>query len=746
MNNAGGFASNTPLLDSNGNSNIAGGGGGVSSSALCSIPLDANGNCDGLLEPYPQPPFQSGVTNSISTSARALPDVSFLAADGVYGALWVVCSDNVANGSTTAETDCEQTNGSFDTNTTFTGVGGTSAASPAFAGMLALVSQSQGGVRLGQANNVLYNLAAQSSLYGTIFHDVTTGNNSVVCQSKTPDCGTNDFLTGYNAGTDYDAASGLGSVDVAQLIANWKKAVFTPTTTTLTTTSNTSVTHGTSITFNIGVSPVPGQSAEFVSLINNSGLENNSALVDGAIALTNGAASVPTGDLPGGSYNVYAYYGGDVNHTGSQSTSIAVNITPEASQVAIGATMIDPLSGNTVCDDVTGSAGTCVGLSAPYGLATAVSAQVQGASASNTIATGSISFADTAGSLPGSTVAISSNGIASYNNYVNQNQSLPVSSSNGITATYSGDPSYSASNSGSAYTLTVVQATPTGVAVVGSESGSTVTLQAQINTDSIGNAPTGTVTFSVGSTTIGTAPTASQTGFVSTGTVASLYQIAIPATTAGLVNGSNAIVATYAGDANYATAKGSANATITGGGTGGSYTLSGTGINISAGASTGNTSTITVTPASSGFSGTVALTCAVTSSPTGAIDAPTCSLNPASVSVSGKAATSTLTVNTTAPSTSGALNYPLKNVLAAAGGTALACLLMFTIPARRKGWRTILSLIVFALAISAAIGCGGSSNGGGGSVGGTTAGTYVVTVTGTSGSASQTTAVSVMVN
>jgi hypothetical protein len=744
--NSGGYTANKPTMI-NGATTIAGAGGGVSSTALCSIPLDANGNCNAVLGPYPQPPFQSGVTNSVSTSARALPDVSLLAADGLYNALWVVCSDSVANGSMTPGTDCEQASGSFTSGTTFTGVGGTSAASPAFAGMLALVSQSQGGVRLGQANNVLYNLANQSSLYSTIFHDVTTGNNSVFCSGGTlANCGTNSFLTGYNAGTGYDAASGLGSVDVAQLITNWKKAAFTPTTTTLATTSNTSVTHGANITFNIGVSPAPGQSAEFVSLINNSGLENNGALVDGAIALKSGAATVTTGDLPGGSYNVYAYYGGDVNHTGSQSTPIAVNISPEASQVAIGATMFDPLTGNTVCDDVTGSAQSCVGLSAPYGLATSISAQVQGASGSNTVATGSISFADTAGSLPGSPVAISSNGIASYNNYVNQNQSLPVSATNGITATYGGDPSYAASNSGSAYNLSIVQA-GTSVAVVGSESGTTVTLQAQINTDSIGLAPSGTMTFSVGSTTLGTAPTASQTGFVSSGTVASLYQIAIPATTAGLVNGSNTITAKYSGDANYTGSSASANVTITGGGTGGSYTLSGTGINIAAGATTGNTSTITVTPASSGFSGTVALTCAVTSSPTGATAGPTCSLNPVSVTVSGKAATSTLTVNTTAPSSSGALSYPLKNVFAAAGGTALACLLMFTIPARRKGWRTILSLIVFALAISAGIGCGGSSNsGGGGSVGGTTPGNYVVTVTGTSGSTSTTAAVTVMVN
>jgi trimeric autotransporter adhesin len=124
---------------------------------------------------------------------------------------------------------------------------------------------------------------------------------------------------------------------------------------------------------------------------------------------------------------------------------------------------------------------------------------------------------------------------------------------------------------------------------------------------------------------------------------------------------------------------------------------------------------------------------------------PTCSMNPASVALSGtKAGSSTITVASTAP-TSGALAYPLKNVFEAVGGTALACILMFTIPARRKAWRTILSLIAFAIAISGAIGCGGGGSSGG-STGGTTTGSYVFTVTGTSGSTTATTTVNVTVN
>ncbi len=853
--NAGGYTANQPLKDSNGNTNIAGGGGGISS---CSDQTSA-GAC---LGGYATPPFQTGLSGFPYT-ARALPDVSFLAADGLYNALWVVCSDYISNGSpTAAPPDCEQTNGSFTSATTFSGVGGTSAAAPAFAGMLALVSQSQGGVRLGQANNVLYNLAAQSALYPTVFHDVTTGNNSVVCESGTTNCGSNDFLTGYNAGTGYDAASGLGSVDVSQLIANWTKAVFTPTTTGLTINGGTgaiNVKHGTSLNFAVSVSPTAATGD--VSIVNNSGVTNNGALGQ-FLTLSGGKATLSSGDLPGGGpYNVYAYYGGDIKDAASQSSPIQVTISPESSQVAIGATMIDPLTGSVVCDDVTGSAPSCTTASSlQYGLATAVSAQVQGTSGSNTTATGTISFSDSAGSLPNSTVAISNIGVASYNNYINQNQSLPVAS-NGLTASFGGDPSYSASNSGSAYTLKIVQG-PTSVAVAGSQTGTTVTLQAQVNTDSIGIAPTGAVTFKVGSTTLGTAATASGTGFVSSGTVASLYQISIPATTAGLVNGSNTITAIYAGNTNYVTSSGSATVAITGGGSGGSFSLSGPPISIAPGATTGNTSTISLTPAAAGFTGTVSLTCAITASPSGATNLPTCTMNPASVALSGttagsstlavttistttpgsytitvtgtsgsntastpisltvtggstgigsftitgtavsvapgattgntstitvtppttfagtatvnlscavtssptgamdpptcslssssltitgaKAATSTMTITTT-PSSSGALTYPLKNIFTAAGGAVLACVLMFTIPARRKGWRAILSLLAFAVAITAAIGCGGGgSNNGGNS--GTTAGTYVITVTGTSGTVTETGPVSLTVN
>jgi subtilase family serine protease len=91
--------------------------------------------------------------------------------------------------------------------------GGTSFATPAFAGIMALVVQKTG-QRQGNPNPWLYRLAARQ-LTGqgpAVFHDVTSGNNSV------------PGVTGFAAGPGYDQATGLGSVDGAALVNGWPAA------------------------------------------------------------------------------------------------------------------------------------------------------------------------------------------------------------------------------------------------------------------------------------------------------------------------------------------------------------------------------------------------------------------------------------------------------------------------------------------------------------------------------------------
>jgi uncharacterized repeat protein (TIGR01451 family) len=105
----------------------------------------------------------------------------------------------------------------------YTVYGGTSAAAPVFAGILALLNQIQvdSGVQLqaglGNINPTLYALY-RSSPYA--FHDVTTGSNVVPCQVGTPDCIAGSF--GYYAQPGYDQATGLGSIDGFNLALAWE--------------------------------------------------------------------------------------------------------------------------------------------------------------------------------------------------------------------------------------------------------------------------------------------------------------------------------------------------------------------------------------------------------------------------------------------------------------------------------------------------------------------------------------------
>ena len=95
-------------------------------------------------------------------------------------------------------------------------VGGTSAASPSFAGVMALVVQ-HAAARHGNANTAFYSLASKQRAGGAaVFHDITTGSNSVPGQ------------TGFNATAGYDQATGLGSIDASVLVNHWSDATPPP--------------------------------------------------------------------------------------------------------------------------------------------------------------------------------------------------------------------------------------------------------------------------------------------------------------------------------------------------------------------------------------------------------------------------------------------------------------------------------------------------------------------------------------
>ncbi|MBZ5622628.1 MAG: hypothetical protein LAQ69_28425, partial [Acidobacteriia bacterium] len=135
--------------------------------------------------------------------ARDVPDVS-LTASGAHDPYPVVSGGNVV------------------------ATGGTSASTPAFAGILALLNhylvgtkvQSQPG--LGNINPMLYFLGQN---YPSVYHDITAGDNRVPCvPQSTQDC-DDSGIYGYSTGPGYDLATGWGSVDAAKLAATWATVV-----------------------------------------------------------------------------------------------------------------------------------------------------------------------------------------------------------------------------------------------------------------------------------------------------------------------------------------------------------------------------------------------------------------------------------------------------------------------------------------------------------------------------------------
>jgi hypothetical protein len=186
-----------------------------------------------------------------------------------------------------------------------------------------------------------------------------------------------------------------------------------------------------------------------------------------------------------------------------------------------------------------------------------------------------------------------------------------------------------------------------------------------------------------------------------------------------------------------------------------SFALTNTTVSIAA-PGAGGTSTITISP-SGGFTGSVALSCTVTG-PATAVDPPTCSVAapPTITGITGVSAT--LTVNTTAASSSSnatgqaatAFCKQHNRNLALGGGGALAAFLFFGLPSRRRRTKTQVSLLLLGAFAAIVMGCGGAQKAANpvttpGNPG-TTAGSYMVTVTGSSGGLTASTTVAVTVN
>jgi hypothetical protein len=637
--------------------NVVGGSGGASSCVVNSSTSTTTGTCTTgvtttgtttnpdtgatqaaltvtTTDGWPKPTWQTGVTGIPSDGVRDLPDVSFFASDGfLSSSAYLICvsQDSSAYGTSQA---C---NYSSKTEPVAQEVGGTSVATPAMAGVVALINQKAGAAQ-GSPNAQLYALAAKQTYSSCSAESVTTSStcyfndidqytNAQPCDAvdKTPNCtatqstlGYSDeigILTGYSAGTGFDLATGLGSMNIANVVNAWPAVKPGSTAPTVTVTpSPTSINSGNSLSVTVTVAGASG--------------------------------SVP----PTGS----------VTLTASGSTYTATNMLNSS---------------------------------------------------------GSYTFTIPANNLPGTATG----------------------ETDTLTVSYAGDVNYAAKSGTGTVTVTTSTTsllTPTiAVNPASSTLNSSSSLNVTVSVTGAGVIPTGTITLSASSgsytattQTIGTSPCTSNTNCTFT----------IPANSLGA--GSVTLTAKYSGDSNYAAGQNTGSVTVTES----TFSLNSTPIAVSPTTIAPGSSakaTVTISPVA-GYTGTVTLTCAQTSTTASGGDNTTC--NPSgsdqvNLATCGASCSVTFTIGTYPPITASLVRPNLtgggnKGWLGAGSGAVLALLVFFGIPARRRSWRSMLSILLAMIAIGALASCGGGGSSGGGGGGGqndpgTTAGTYTYTVT-----------------
>lgn len=626
---------------------------------------------------YGKPSWQvgNGVPND---GQRDLPDFSLDAAAGHDG--YLLCQDGIC----TTNSSGQLVNAEL--------VGGTSAAAPTFAAIMALIAQKTNS-RLGQANFVLYPLAAAQNLANCnasappqsqcIFNDITQGNNNVPGQ------------TGFNAAVGYDLATGWGSVNAANLAANWQNVTFRSSLTSLQL-SPASLTHGQPVTATVTVAPGVGTGTP----------TGDVALLAGSSAgvhlgnLSNGTVSGTIDTLPGGTYSVSASYGGDGTFDASTSAGVPITINPEPSSTAFSAFLAGQ-SGSP-----SSSVNTTFGNFLDFQVGVA-GASHQGAP------TGTLTFSDT---FNGTTTPLLSVSLNSQGNALVQETALALGNHT-LNVNYSGDSSFSASSAGPV-SITVAKGPTQTILFIptGALPNSSVELQAIVLPNGALD-PTGTVQFFSGKTSLG-APV-------------QVKNLIATLTTTQLPTGSDSITAAYSGDANFI-ASTSAAATLTVGQP--NFQISANpGVVTINGTSSGVTNLLLTPGPGLGFAGAVSLGCSAL--PAGS----TCSFQPAQPALDGVDPLTVVLSITKPPAQSAELITPIRGgsqrIVGSLGGAALACAFLLVWPGNRRKWQlgTFLLLTGF---LGAMWGCSGSKSVSTGPSGAPTT-SFVVTVTASGGTGAQ---------
>jgi subtilase family serine protease len=654
---------------------------------------------------FTKPAWQTGV-GVPSDGQRDVPDVSLAAASHHDG--YLVCLQGSCNGGQFYDTTTPNGNGY-----TF---GGTSLASPAFAGVMALVEEKLNLGWLGNINPNIYAMA-NGDMYNNIFHDIINGDNKSPCTLGTTDCPTGGSI-GFTASTGYDQASGWGSIDATVFANEWTS--FPPPAPAGTIASHTVVTAtpdtvaaGTPISLAITVTSGNYTPTGTVQIL------LDDVIIATSVPLSSGSVSgtLNTTNLTVSLHTIKVIYSGDSNFSGSEGTTTITITGATGTPVGTNTTVIPTPQSTT--------AGTPVSL--------AITVAPSSTSANSPAGTVQIQ-------VDGVTVA-SSVAVASGHAGYTLNTATLAAGNHTITVIYSGDTNFTGSQGtatlqitgsgtgpgGTIASVTSVIPTPNSVAA-----GSPISLAITVAPGSTSaNTPTGTVQIQVDGTTVATS-VAVASGHAS-------YTL----NTSGLSGGTHTVTVIYSGDTNFNGSNGSTNITISVPATGSDFTIT---------PSTASVSTIvgekvpaivlTVTPVN-GFTGAITLSTSDTSKDE---LTPAFSVNPVVInSTNGATTTLTFTSFTSLAKVrgdgqifhSGSNRSPIGKTrwYVAGSGATLACMFLLFLPRRRR-WGALLAVLLSVGAIGAS-GCGS---------GGTlpTSATYNITITATAaGNLSHTSTVNV---
>lgn len=706
---------------------------------------------DGWQKPY----WQTGVSGIPSDGVRDTPDVSFFAGDGSLNSATLICVSALVPCVYSNSTDIQELE-----------VGGTSVATPQMAGVMALINQKAGAAQ-GLANPELYKLASEenyancsaetvkNNTAGCYFQDVDNGpsgyssaqTNSMPCnlngspeggaiyeegewQSYGPFGGvassnctalhsgdtigtlTVSGTAAYNGATGYDMATGLGSLNVANVVNAWTSDAGTHAATigVVLNPSSGSLQASTPLILTVTMTGSGGLGTPTGTIVvAGGGYSGSGTLSGGTVQIT-----VPAGSLAVGSDTLTVTYSGDATYA-STSTTETVNVAAAAATVTIAA----PAS-----DNVANSVAVTVTVSGSAGVPTGTVTLAQGTNYSSPAATlnsgGAASF-----TIPANTLAVGSDTLtASYSGnstYTSGTGAVPIQ----IVGTTALAPTL---------TVSISTSTPTSSTIYTSQA-----LTVGITVSGSGATPTGTAWLTAGSYS-------SLTTTGATALVNGVASITVPAGT--FAAGQQTITVFYSGDATFAASNKATSVTLTQS----KYSLQAGTVSPASvtppGTATVAITGVTPTPATNQYySGTVSFTtCAMTSSSvTNPSSPPTCSISGSIVFTDGEpSGSATATVYTTSYSSGELVRPKLGNGKGwlGGGGMVLALLVFFGIPSRRKSWRAMLGMVVLLGAVLGGMSACGGGGGGGGSTStpATSPGTYTFTATGQGNDTASTTA------